>query len=151
MKIFLIEIYCNFDTLSNTYMPLSLTFFVSKANSFQLTLHRELYMDARRYGIIFKLNTKREIPYLPATMYYFVYHIDTIALHWQEKQTSLANENKWIDNPRITIVQSAGTKSQDEKIRWIMIIKTTMGVIFNLKFSFIDFVHSNKISEWLIA
>ena len=38
---FLIEIYCNFDSLSVTYMPLFLTFFVSKANSFQLTLHRE--------------------------------------------------------------------------------------------------------------
>ena len=32
---FLIEIYFNFNSLSNTYMPLFLTFFVSKANSFQ--------------------------------------------------------------------------------------------------------------------
>ena len=28
-----------------------------------------------------KLNTRREIPYLQATMYYFVYHINTIALY----------------------------------------------------------------------
>ena len=27
-------------------------------------------------------------------MYYFVYHIDTIALYWEEKPTSLMNENK---------------------------------------------------------
>ena len=27
-------------------------------------------------------------------MYYFVYHINTIALYWEEKPTSLMNENK---------------------------------------------------------
>ena len=35
-----------------------------------------------------------EIPYLQATMYYFVYHINTIALYRQEKPTTLMNENK---------------------------------------------------------
>ena len=29
---------------------------------------------------LFQLNTRREVPYLQATMYYFVYHINTIAL-----------------------------------------------------------------------
>ena len=50
-------------------------------------------MGARRYGISLRvfnsiahasdveLNTRREIPYLQATMYYFVYHINTIALY----------------------------------------------------------------------
>ena len=39
-----------------------------------------------------ELNMRREIPYLQATMYYFVYHINTIALYRQEKPTSLMNE-----------------------------------------------------------
>ena len=43
--------------------------------------------------------------HLQATMYYFVYHINTVALYWEEKPTSLMNENKWIDNPQITIVE----------------------------------------------
>ena len=80
-------------------------------------------MGPHRYGISLRvfnsiahewdveLNTRREIPYLQATMYYFVYHINTIALYWQEKPTSLMNENKWIDNPRITIVECVGTNS----------------------------------------
>ena len=45
-----------------------------------------------------ELNTRGEIPYLQATMYYFVYHINTIALYSEEEPTSLMNENKWIDN-----------------------------------------------------
>ena len=80
-------------------------------------------MGACRYGISLRvfnsiahewdveLNTRREIPYLQATMYYFVYHINTIALYWEEKPTSLMNENKWIDNPRITIVECVGADS----------------------------------------
>ena len=66
-------------------------------------------------------------------MYYFVYHINTIALSWEEKPTSLLNENKWIDNPRITVVECVGANSSDGKMRWIMIVKTTMVVIFNLQ------------------
>ena len=61
-------------------------------------------MGVRRYGISLRvfnsiahewdveLNTRREIPYLQVTMYYFVYHINTIALYRQEKPTSLMNE-----------------------------------------------------------
>ena len=80
-----------------------------------------------------ELNTRREISCLQATMYYFVDHINTIALYWQEKPTSSMNENKWIDNPKITIVECVGADSQDGKMRWIMITKTTMVVIFNLQ------------------
>ena len=103
-------------------------------------------MGPRRYGISLRvfnsiahewdveLNTRREIPYLQATMYYFVYHINTIALYWEEKPTSLMNENRWIGNPWITgIVECVGTKSLDGKMRWVMITKSTMVVIFNLQ------------------
>ena len=48
---------------------------------------------------LFELNTRREIPYLQATMYYFVYHINAIALLREDKPTSSMNENKWVDNP----------------------------------------------------
>ena len=63
-------------------------------------------MGARRYGIYLRVlnsianewdvesNTKREIPYLQATMYYFFYHTYTKALYWEEKSTSLMNGNK---------------------------------------------------------
>ena len=83
-------------------------------------------MGARKYGISFRvfnsiaheldveLNTRKKILYLQATMYYFVYYGNTIALHWQEKQTS---ENKTVDNPRIKIVKSVGAKAQDETMR----------------------------------
>ena len=60
---------------------------------------------------LFELNTRREITRLQATMYYFVYRINTIALYWEEKPTSLMNENKWIDNLRITIVEYVGANS----------------------------------------
>ena len=42
----------------------------------------------------FELNTRRETPYLQAIMYYFVYHINTIALYGEEKPNLLMNENK---------------------------------------------------------
>ena len=77
-----------------------------------------------------ELNTRREISYLQASMYYFVYHINKIALYWQEKSTFIMNESKSIDNPRIKIVKSVGAKAQDVKMRWI-ITKTTMGVVFS--------------------
>ena len=47
---------------------------------------------------------RREIPYLQATMYYFDYQINTTALYWEEKLTSLVNENKRVDNPQVTRV-----------------------------------------------
>ena len=80
-------------------------------------------MGTRRYGINLRvfhsiahewdveLYTRREIPYLQATMYYFVYHINTIALFWEENPTSLMNANKWIDNPQITILECVGADS----------------------------------------
>ena len=82
---------------------------------------------------LFELNTRREIPYLQATMYYFVYHVNTKALYWQEKPTSSMNENKLIDNPQMTIEECVSANSYDGKMRWISIIKTTMVVIFNLQ------------------
>ena len=71
-------------------------------------------MGAHGYGFFFlscRVNTGREIPYLQATMYYFVYYINTIALYWQEKPTTLMSENKWIANPKITIVECVGANS----------------------------------------
>ena len=76
---------------------------------------------------------EEKIPYLQATVFYFVYNINTIALYLEEKPTSLMNENKWLDNPRITIVQCVGTNSSDGKMRWLLITKTTMVVNFNLQ------------------
>ena len=83
-------------------------------------------MDARRYGIslplvrcthswAIELKTRRIFPYLQATMYYSVYHIDTIALYWQEKPTLLMNENKRIDNPRIKIANALALRLKMEK------------------------------------
>ena len=66
-----------------------------------------------------ELNTIREISHLQKTMYYFVYHINTIVLYWQEKSTLLVNENKRIDNPRIKIVKCVGVKAQDGNMLWI--------------------------------
>ena len=63
-------------------------------------------------------------------MYYFVYHINTIALYRQEKSTLLINESKRIDNPRVKIVKCVGTKTRDEK-SVERLQKQTMGVIFN--------------------
>ena len=71
-------------------------------------------MGAHGYGFFFlscRVNTGREIPYLQATMYYFVYYINTIALYWQEKPTTLMSENKGIANPKITIVECVGANS----------------------------------------
>ena len=57
------------------------------------------------------LNIRRKISYLQGTVYYFVYHINTIALYWEEKPTSLKYENKWINNPQITITECIGANS----------------------------------------
>ena len=80
-----------------------------------------------------ELNMRRKISYLQGTVYYFVYHINTIALYWEEKPTSLMYENKWINNPQMTIIECVGAYSWDGKMCWIMITKTTMVVIFNLQ------------------
>ena len=63
-------------------------------------------------------------------MYYFVYHINTIALYRREKSTLLMNESKRIDNPRVKIVKCVGAKTRDEK-SVERLQKQTMGVIFN--------------------
>ena len=84
-----------------------------------------------------ELNMRREIPYLQVTIDYFVYRINTIAYYWEGKPTSLMNENKWIDNPGITIVECVGGNSKDGKMRWIMMTKPTMVVIFNLQNSYL--------------
>ena len=54
-------------------------------------------------------------------MYHLVYHINTIALYWQEKPTLFMTENKGMDNSPIKIAQWVGSKAQDGKMRWIMI------------------------------
>ena len=93
----------------------------------------------------FELNTRRKIPYLQATVFYFVYNINTIALYLEEKPTSLMNENKWLDNLRITIVQCVGANSSDGKMRWLLITKTNNGRKFQFtKFSLIDFVLTDR-------
>ena len=66
-------------------------------------------------------------------MYYFVYHINTIALYWQEKPTLFMTENKGMDNAPIKIAQWVGVKAQDGNSRWIMITKTIMDVNLNLQ------------------
>ena len=69
-----------------------------------------------------------------------VYYINTITLYLQEKSTSLMNENKGIDNPRIKIGKYVGAKAQD-KTCVETIQKRTMGLIFNIQNSpVIDFV-----------
>ena len=100
-------------------------------------------MGALRYGISLRvfnsiahewdveLNTRREISYLQATMYYFVYHINTIAFYWQEKSTLLMNENKRIDNPRIQIVKCVGALKMKTCVESLQ--KQTMGLIFNIQ------------------
>ena len=65
---------------------------------------------------LFDLNTRREISYLQATMYNFVYRINTLVFYWQEKSSLSMNENKRIDNPR---VQKKRRRSGSiEKMRW---------------------------------
>ena len=43
------------------------------------------------------------------------------------------NENKWIDNPRVTIVGRVSANPSDGKMHRIMIKKTKMVVIFNFQ------------------
>ena len=90
----------------------------------------------------------------------FCFSYKTIALHWREKPTSLINENKEIDNSPIKIAQWVGSKAQDGKMRWVMITKTIMGVIFNLQNSHSSisslpteeiFLVNGHISRWQIS
>ena len=79
-------------------------------------------------------NTRTDIPYIQATMYYFVYYINTIALYRQEKPIILKTKNRGINNSRMKITQWVGAKAQDGKMLWIMITE----------FSFIESVLTDR-------
>ena len=90
-----------------------------------------------------ELNTRRKIPHLQATMYYFVYHINIIA--WEEKPTSLMNENEWIENPRITIVECVGANYSNGKKCIESLLQNNNSLNFQFtKFSFSDFVLTDR-------
>ena len=81
-----------------------------------------------------ELNTRSEIPYLEANMYYFVFHINTIALNRREKSTFSTNENKRINNPRTKLVKCVGDKAQYEKKKKIAeSLQNNSGRIFNIQ------------------
>ena len=63
-----------------------------------------------------RANTRTDIPYLQATMYYFVYYINTIAVYRQEKPIILKTKNRGINNSRMKITQWVGAKAQDGKM-----------------------------------
>ena len=60
--------------------------FESSTRYLKSEISERVRYKAREYKLLFiiflgiELNTRREVPYLQATMYYFVYHIDTIDL-----------------------------------------------------------------------
>ena len=58
---------------------------------------------------------------LQAIMYYFVYHINTIALYWQEKSTLLMNENKRI---------MSGAKGKWHVSSWLVILNTHEKILY---------------------
>ena len=92
-----------------------------------------------------ELITRREIPYLQATMYYYVYHINTIAFYWQEKPTLSMNENRRISSFRVKIVQCVGAKAKDKKSALNHDYKNNDGRYFQFtKLSFIDFVPTDR-------
>ena len=78
-----------------------------RAGSHLSELNGEKYMGERLTRDV-ELIARREISYLQATVYCFVYHINTRALYCQEKSTLLKNENKRIGNPR----------KKNRRVRW---------------------------------
>ena len=87
---------------------------VSEANEWDVELKNEKRNSISNNNNKFlysalKLNSMRL--YLQATMHYFVYHLNMIALYLQEKPTSLMTDNKSIDNPWITILECVGADS----------------------------------------
>ena len=56
-------------------------------------------------------HSKRNSISTSSYLLYCLSDINTIALYWEEKPTSLMNENKRIDNSRITIVKCVGADS----------------------------------------
>ena len=62
---------------------------------------------------------------------FFVYHINTTALYWQEKSTFLMNENKRINNPWIRVLKCVDTLKMKTSVESLQ--KQTVGLIFNIK------------------
>ena len=62
---------------------------------------------------------------------FFVYHINTTALFWQEKSTFLMNENKRINNPWIRVVKCVDALKMKTSVESPQ--KQTVGLIFNKK------------------
>ena len=83
-------------------------------------------------------NKKREIPYLQATMYYFVYHINMIALYWWEKLTFTTNENKKIQCIKSTCGKSSSSWFSLSDTRNV-ISKATGYVTFGFSFQILFF------------
>ena len=73
------------------------------------------------------MNTRREIPNLPATMYYFVYSQSLPACKVDFINELKKKEKKKKDpSSKKKIVNCVGDKAKDDKKRWI-IIKTSNG------------------------
>ena len=76
-------------------------------------------------------------------MYYFVYHVNSIALYRQEKSTLFINENKRIDNPRTKIVKYFGALKMKTCVESLP--KQTMGIVFQCKkFSVFELVLTDR-------
>ena len=74
---------------------------------------------------------------------FFVYHINTKALYWQEKSTLLMNENKRIDNPWIRVVKCVDALKMKTCLEWLQ--KQTVGLISNIKkFTVIELVLTDR-------
>lgn len=81
-----------------------------------------------------QLTMRKEIRYLQTAMYNFVQHVNTTALHWQEKLTSLMNKTTGLTIPQLKIIMCVGTKAQDEK-NALNHNKTNHGHKFNIQYS----------------
>ena len=87
-------------------------------------------MGVPRYGISLRVfNSIREIPYLHVLFWSYKHNSPLL----RRKADFLMHENKLPDNPQITIIECVGAHPEDGKMRWIVITKTTMIVIFNLQ------------------
>ena len=74
---------------------------------------------------------------------FFVYHINTKALYWQEKSPLLMNENKRIDNPWIRVVKCVDALKMKTCLEWLQ--KQTVGLISNIKkFTVIELVLTDR-------
>ena len=74
---------------------------------------------------------------------FFVYHISTKALYWQEKSPLLINENRRIDNPWIRVVKCVDALKMKTCLEWLQ--KQTVGLISNIKkFTVIELVLADR-------